>query len=168
MELRLLLSDSCIFLSLVFLSSDMAVTSTLECCWLLRWVIHGINVGLYWGCLYWAEPAKCLHTASDKYGWLNKMHTGEQYEVREYTLAHILWLDVKTTTFVCTNTHTHTLLHKNLHVCESEFVLSGRWQSCIYAFVCIVYVRVPVSLCVCICMCVYVGCQTWRAGRGRG
>lgn len=30
----------------------------------------------------------------------------------------------------------------------------GRWQSCMYAFVCIVYVHVPVSVRVCICMCV--------------
>lgn len=48
-----------------------------------------------------------------------------------------------------------TLLHKNLHVCESVFGLSGRWQSCMYAFVCIVYVSVPV-FCMCMHMCVCV------------
>lgn len=73
----------------------------------------------------------------------------------------------------------HQLMHMNNHrdsdaqnlkVCECVFWLSSRWQSCMYAFVCIVYVNVPVSVCVCICMraCVCIGCQMWRAGRGRG
>lgn len=75
-------------------------------------------------------------------------------------------VDVKN---ICTpHKDTHTLLHERMHaytkvhhcavqdlyVCKSEFGLSGRWQSCIYAFVCIVCVCASyyVYAYACVCM----------------
>lgn len=97
-----------------------------------------------------------LHTASDEDVWAKELHADDRYEVRvrenperkqHLSLPH-----------THEHAHTHTTL---LHVCASEFGLSGRWQSCIYAFVCIVYACAGYSMCMHMhVQCVHVCART--------
>ena len=96
---------------------------------------------MYW--LWLRQPNVSTQTWINMDGQIKRVQTNS---VKQKT-GNILWHPDRWTYRRST---TGTQSQRLCCMCVS---LSGRWRSCMYAVVCIVYVHVPVSVCICMCVC---------------
>lgn len=87
---------------------------------------------------------QCLPSTLDTDKW-PKMQTSEAYSVKQGEQKRWTRIEHHQQMHI-----TETLMRG---VCECVFWLPSRWQSCMYALVCIVYVSVPGSVSMHMCVC---------------
>lgn len=119
-----------------------------------RWRVGDFSVGLYMARVWECTEAAWLWLSQPNVStqaWINMDGQIKRVQMNSVKSAK-QWIYSGTRTGGCIDRAplAHT---QSQRLCCMFVSLSGRWRSCMYAVVCIVYVQVPVSVCICMCVC---------------